>query len=240
MAQTARARIGLVTPTSPSGRHFESFNKLIPGDVQLEIEGLDVLGKSIYDLKELTTPILERILDRVRTRAWDGVMVSAAPVEILNPDLRTQLDSAVPIPATTALSACVAALQALTARRVLLLTPFDAPMNQMIKEFLARAGIAATPIETFRHYTEAIGFAPEKVYRLAQKSLAEATGVQAIYFQGAVLDPLPVIDRMEKDLGVPVVASNPAMLWHVLAKLGRRCQVDGYGRLLAEWRPHPA
>ncbi|MBI2087790.1 MAG: hypothetical protein HYT78_03490 [Deltaproteobacteria bacterium] len=240
MAQTLRAKIGLVTPTSPSGPHFESFGKLIPSDVRLEIEGLDVLGNSIYELKALTTPIVKLILDRAKTRSWDGVMVSAAPVELLNPDLRTQLDAAVPIPATTALSACVAALQAFSAKRILLLTPFDDPMNQMIKDFLARAGIGATPIQTFRHYTEAIGFRPEEVYRLAQKSLAAASGIEAIYFQGAVLDPLPVIDRIEKDLGVPVVASNPAMLWHILSKLGLRYQIRGYGRLLAEWRQPPA
>lgn len=240
MEQTIRARIGLVTPTSSSSRHFENFHKLIPPDVRLDIEGLSALGKSIYELKALTNPIVERILDRVKTRAWSGAMVSGAPVELLNPDLRAQMDSTVPIPATTALGACVAALKAFSAERILLLTPFDAPMNRMIKDYLAEAGIAATPVEAFQHYSEAIGFGPEKVYALARDSLAAASGIQAIYFQGAVLDPLPVIDRIEKDLGVPVVASNPAMLWCILAKLGLRYQIRGCGRLLAEWRRLPA
>lgn len=239
MTQTVRARIGLVAPTS-SGRHFEMFKKLIPGDVELEIEGLNVLGKSIYELKELTTRIVKLILDRVKTSSWDGTIVSAAPVELLNPDLRTQLDSALPIPATTALTACVAALRAFSAKHVLLLTPFDDPMNQMIRDFLARAGITATSTQAFRHYTEAIGFGVEEVYALAEKSLAAASGIEAIYFQGAVLDPVPVIDRIEKDLGIPVVASNPAMLWHILTKLGLRYEILGYGQLLAQWRQLPA
>jgi maleate cis-trans isomerase len=57
----------------------------------------------------------------------------------------------------------------------------------------------------------------------------------ALYFQGAVLDPLPIVDGFERDIGKPVVASNPAMLWYILSKLGRTYHIDGYGRLLREW-----
>ena len=52
---------------------------------------------------------------------------------------------------------------------------------------------------------------------------------------GAVLDPLAIIGDMERELGVPVIASNPAMLWSILSKLGRSYRIEGSGRLLAEW-----
>jgi maleate isomerase len=61
----------------------------------------------------------------------------------------------------------------------------------------------------------------------------------AIYFQGALLDPLPVLDRLEAELKVPIVASNPAMLWFVLSKLGLSYRIAGYGQLLSSWRSLP-
>jgi maleate cis-trans isomerase len=36
-----------------------------------------------------------------------------------------------------------------------------------------------------------------------------------------------------------VVASNPAMLWYVLSKLGLKYPMSGYGRLLHEWPTLP-
>ena len=57
----------------------------------------------------------------------------------------------------------------------------------------------------------------------------------AIYFQGATMDPLPIIQRLEIELNVPVIASNPAMFWSVLSKLGVTDSVKGYGKLLEGW-----
>ena len=57
----------------------------------------------------------------------------------------------------------------------------------------------------------------------------------AIYFQGAIMDPLPIIQRLEETLSAPVIATNPAMIWHLLSKLEVKDSVKGYGKLLAEW-----
>jgi maleate isomerase len=67
------------------------------------------------------------------------------------------------------------------------------------------------------------------------KAFGAAGDADGIYFQGARLDPLPIIATLEEKLGVPVVASNPAMLWHILSRLGVKCSVSGYGKLLEKW-----
>jgi maleate cis-trans isomerase len=36
------------------------------------------------------------------------------------------------------------------------------------------------------------------------------------------------------------IASNPAMLWYVLSKLGFSYPMSGFGRLLREWPKPPA
>ena len=79
---------------------------------------------------------------------------------------------------------------------------------------------------------------PDQVFQLARQSLDPTDPVDAVYFQGAVLDPIKVLQRIETELGTTTVASNPAMLWYMLSRLGLPHPVAGYGRLLREW-PRP-
>ncbi|MBI3061054.1 MAG: hypothetical protein HYY83_03630, partial [Deltaproteobacteria bacterium] len=56
--------------------------------------------------------------------------------------------------------------------------------------------------------------------------------------QGAVLDPIKVLEKIEAELDMTVIASNPAMLWYILSRLKLAYPMTGYGRLLREW-PEP-
>ena len=76
---------------------------------------------------------------------------------------------------------------------------------------------------------------PDEVFELTKQNLNAVDPVDAVYFQGAVLDPIKVLERIETYLGMTVVASNPAMLWYVLSKLGMSYPMSGYGRLMKEW-----
>jgi maleate cis-trans isomerase len=118
---------------------------------------------------------------------------------------------------TTALNASVAALKAYSAKRVLLLTPFDDRLNGMIRDYLAGAGVTAQAPRPFDKLGDAIRLTPNEVFSLTESTLAEAGKVDAIYFQGAVLDPLKVLEKIEEKLATTVIASNPAMLWPRLA-----------------------
>jgi maleate cis-trans isomerase len=75
---------------------------------------------------------------------------------------------------------------------------------------------------------------------MTRAALAEFPNVDAIYFQGALLDPLPILEKMETELKLPIVASNPAMLWLILSKLDRKYRIAGYGKLLGSWPKLPA
>ena len=81
---------------------------------------------------------------------------------------------------------------------------------------------------------------PDAIFELAKTRLNPADPVDAIYFQGAVLDPIQVLEKIETDLGTTVIASNPAMLWCVLSKLALFYPMAGYGRLMREWPALPA
>jgi len=217
------------------------FHTLIPPDVRFDAEGLGVLDESTddfdlrYDLHGDFGPLLAKTNRLISERGWDGVIMAAAPLEVMNPGLGDRLNDGVLVPVTTALNACTSALAAFGASRVLLMTPFTERMNARIRDHLAERGIQAKTFGEFGKHTEAMTLEPEQVRERALAALDQAGEVDALYFQGAVLDPLRVISTLEQEAEIPVIASNPAMLWFILSRLGRQYHVDGYGKLLQQW-----
>ncbi len=229
-------KIGFVTPISSSSPHFEPFKAFIPREVEMEFEGLGIVRGSLESLAGTGDMVVETSARLARERGWRGVIVSGAPVEVLNPGLLGRLKEALDVPVTTALESCAEALKALSTPRVLLLTPFVEVMNKRIRDYLTDCAIdAVSPADTFDDYRDAMTVEPEDVYTLTEKALKGTPDVQAIYFQGAVLDPLKVLERIEQSLARPVVASNPAMLWFMLSRVGFSCSISGYGKLLRDW-----
>ena len=236
MTAPAQVKIGFVTPISSSSPHFEPFRALVPPEVEMEFDGLGIVRGSLESLRGVGDRVVETSARLARERGWQGVIVSGAPVEVFNPGLLARLKEAVDAPVTTALESCVEAIKALSATRVLLMTPFVESLNELIRDYLAACGVhAVSPADTFDDYRDAVGVPPEDVRALTAKAFEANPEVEAIYFQGAVLDPLAVLDRLESDLARPVVASNPAMLWFMLSKVGFRCSIPGYGKLLRDW-----
>lgn len=235
MAEMVKARIGFVSGGKSSMPHYNSFLPIVPKDVAIDFQGMDLYGASLYEIADKKEFIVGRVKELASANHWNGVIVTAAPTEVLNPGLHDALRAALTIPFTTALHACVAALRAYSAGKVLLLTPFDARMNSLIVQHLAQAGVTALAPQSFDQLDVPKRMTPEEVFDLTKKHLQSAGPVDAIYFQGAVLDPVKCLEGIESELKKTVVASNPAMIWYILSKLQLRYPVTGYGRLLREW-----
>lgn len=227
--------IGFISPGPATWPHYDSFTALIPEYVKFDFQGLGLYGKSLYEITGKKAEIVARISESALAKHWHAVIVIGAPTEVMNPGLLADLKAALRIPVTTALSASVAALRTYQAKRLLLLTPFESRLNQMIEDYLRGAGFEVVAPRSFADIGQAGQLGPEAVYDLTKEALQEAGNVDAIYFQGAVLDPLKVLEKIESDLKTTAIASNPAMLWDILSQLGRRAAISGYGRLLAEW-----
>ena len=235
MAEKIKARIGFVSGGAGSMPHYNSFLPIVPKEIEIDFQGLELYGKSLYEIADKKATIVRRVQEFAANRAWQGVIVTAAPTEVLNPGLFQALEAALSVPFTTALHACVTALRVYAAPRVLLLTPFDARLNELIVEHLRHAGVTALAPHAFEELAVPKRMPPDEVFDLTKKNLAAVGKVDAIYFQGAVLDPIKVLDKIETELSTTVIASNPAMFWYVSSRLGMKFPTSGYGRLLREW-----
>jgi hypothetical protein len=235
MSEPIKATIGFVSGGAGSMPHYNSFLPMIPDSVKVDFVGLELYSESLYQIADKKQTIVNRLQELIAQRHWDGLILTAAPTEVLNPGLFEALKATLAVPFTTALHACVTALRVCSARRVLLLTPFDQRLNQLIREYLDQRGVDAVAPHPFEDLAVPKRMDPDEVFELTKKSLRATDPVDAIYFQGAVLDPIKALEKIERELGMMVIASNPAMLWYVLSKLGLSYPMSGYGRLMREW-----
>ena len=232
-------KIGFLKPGA-GNTHYDEFLAMVPEGIDLEMVELGVLRTALTDFAGHIDTIVDRVVERTREYGWQGVIVPGAPVEVQNPGLRARLSEALDVPFTTALGAGENALRAFGASRILLLTPFDSYMNSLVVPHLTAAGFDVQLADLgFNSEQEAVGLDGSVVFDMARGAVQTADGVQALYFQGAVLNPLPVIDEMEAEFGLPVVSSNPAMLWSVASQLGGSFSIEDKGRLVREWLPLP-
>jgi Arylmalonate decarboxylase len=240
MPEKIKATIGFVSGGSSSMPHYSSFLPLVPSEIKMDFVGLELYGSSLYEIADKKETIVQKVREFVANRRWEGVILTAAPTEVLNPGLFDALQAALAVPFTTALHACVAALRVHSAKRVLLLTPFDERLNVLICQHLNQCGVSAVAPHPFSELGVPKRMTPDEVFELTKQSLNAMDPVDAIYFQGAVLDPIKVLEKIETQLGMTVIASNPAMLWYVLSKLGFAYPVSGYGKLLRQWPKLPS
>lgn len=240
ISDTQHARIGWLGPSVPSSSHIKKFLNLVPANVDVLYEQLVLHDGVLNDVQGKLDLIVSRAVQFAENQKLDGLIFPGAPREVLNPSLFKAFSETLKIPVATALRSSAAALKTVSARRILLLTPFDASLNQLIRDFLSQFDIVATsPSEILRHYTDAVKMTSDDVIAYARRAIAEQAQVDAIYFQGAVLDPMDCLEQMERELKLPVVASNPAMNWYMLSKLGLKHPRSGYGKLLSSWPALP-
>jgi maleate cis-trans isomerase len=205
---------------------------MLPPEVSLTNEGLGLLQNSYDDLAGKTDEISARAVAFVHRNKVQGLIVTGGFVTLFNPGLEAKVAEAVRIPVTSAVSSVVAALAALSSKRVLLVTPFTPDMNAVIAKHLNSLGFVVFTGPSFdkdRKPGAGVKISPAELLRRQNAS------AEAIYFQGATLDPLPIIQKLEDAVAVPVIASNPAMFWNILSKLDAKFSIKGYGKLLSSW-----
>jgi maleate cis-trans isomerase len=241
MPESTPIRIGFLGSSAPSSPHHDSFRAFIPGDIDFAFVQEAGEKTSLYDARGKVQALIAQTSALIEERGWQGVIISGAPKEALNPGMWEQVSAALKVPISLALRSSVAALKAFGARRILLMTPVDDQLKKLYQDYLACFGLESVfPQQTLRAHTDAVKLTSADVEAMTRTALAQFPDVDAIYFQGALLDPLPILDKMEADFQLPIIASNPAMLWLILSKLKKQYQIAGYGKLLASWPQLPA
>ena len=77
---------------------------------------------------------------------------------------------------------------------------------------------------------------PEAAYELGRR--ADRPNADAVIMPGGNWPSMSIVDRLERELGKPVLANNAVSLWAGLRLLNRSDRITGYGRLLRDHLVH--
>lgn len=135
--------------------------------------------------------------------------------------------------ATTTASATMAALRALDAHRIVLVSPYVRETHEHELEFLDEAGfeIVAERNLALAGSDAYCGMAPKLwIDTMAEMKNASA---DAYFVSCANIRAIEVLEEMEAMLDRPVLTSNQVVIWHALRLAGIDDPVPGLGRLSA-------
>ncbi|WP_306355789.1 MULTISPECIES: arylmalonate decarboxylase [unclassified Nocardia] len=157
---------------------------------------------------------------------WGGVAGNAA--------FEQRLRDRTGLPVTTGASSCRAALHELGCRRIAVFSPYQPIADREVGRFFTEAGFDVAAITGLR-CPSAMAIARVGDDRLREVVTAlDGPDVQAIVQVGTNLSFVALADRLEAELGKPVIAINAATLWYALRDHGFADRIEGAGALLRE------
>jgi maleate cis-trans isomerase len=138
-------------------------------------------------------------------------------------------------PGTTTTTSAIRAMRAMGVSKIALCSPYKA-RNEKLIAFLEAAGLTVVGSYGMTEELTRIHRLPgETAYRVGREAFRAAPGAEALYMAGGRLRAMDVIEELEEDLKVPVIASTPAVVWEILSHFGTTTPRDGFGRLLREF-----
>lgn len=135
-------------------------------------------------------------------------------------------------PALLAAQAVRAALHHLGVTRLALGTPYPESISRQGRAYWEAAGFQIVGYHQLADVTDIYAETEERAAELARQ--ADTPEAQAVLLSGTGLPTVGVLERLERELGKPVISSNQACLWRALRLAGVAEPVTGFGGLLRE------
>lgn len=141
----------------------------------------------------------------------------------------------------TPIGAARAAMVALGARSVAVLTPYTDDVNARIHDHLVDHGITVTAFGSFHDDNDnSVARIDAASIAAAARDLAMAPGTEAVFISCTSIRFAAHIPDLEAELGLPVVTSNTGLAWSILRQAGIDTPEPARGRLYALPYPGPA
>ena len=230
-----RLRIGMLLPSSNRVAEPE-IPAMLPAGVSLHTARLKLAGSKRDELLAMTEKVEEGASLLVDADV-DLIAFHCTAVSTFDPTmekgLKQRIEATTGKPATTTAEALVAAFRALGARRIVLVSPYTADINQREVAFFAHHQISVVR-ETGLALDSGAGFAgvePGEWYRLTMAN--RHPDADAYFVSCTTIRSTPVISALERDLGKPVVTSNQALAWHALRTGHVHDHVPDFGALFS-------
>ena len=234
-------RFGLLTPSSNTVQEPE-FSAALPPSVSLHTGR--VAYRDITPQEQMRCVLELESESRKLGDAEVDVIVFAATAPTLangmgyDRELIKRMEDASGRPATTAATAFVDALTRLAAKKIAIAAPWSKTMDKPMVAFMQASGFEVVNSEV-AGYVASIELGrtgPQAAYALGRR--ADRPDADAIIMPGGNWPAMSMVEKLERELGKPVLANNAVSLWAGLRLLKRSDSIGGYGRLLRDHLSH--
>jgi maleate isomerase len=230
------ARVGLIIPSSNRMVEQEMVHAF-PDGVQAHITRLRMTGPNrmghdqlIPRVEEATRALADAKCDVVAFHCTANSMEEGAGGEAR---ILAAVEGSGARHATTTATAIRRALDALGARRIVLVTPYSQAVTDHEADFLNAAGYDVIYAKGYALAgSDSYCATPPEVWR--ERALAAARPDADVYFLScANISVFSIIEDLERELGRPVITSNQSVVWDALTRLGWSDRRGCPGRLFA-------
>ena len=231
-----RARIGYITPSVFELNAYD-FYRIVPDGVGLVGVACMVEGWKEEAYKKALAQV-ESCAQELSRRFCDFVIHGGAPLVLsqgkgFETGFIEKLQAITRVPCTTSVVAAMDAFRDLSATRLAVVNPYPADLNEKLVGYLKDWGFEVTSLVSLdTGFTECSIASVADIYRAAKRAVREARDPQAIYIPCTNFPVVDVIEEIETDLGLPVIANMTSQLYVAFKAIGRKEKIDGHGRLM--------
>ncbi|MDI4655337.1 maleate cis-trans isomerase family protein [Xanthobacter autotrophicus] len=230
-----RLRLGMLLPSSNPVAEPE-LTRVLPAGVSLLTTRLKLAGSTQEDLLGMTAGV-EQATALLADAGVDQLVFNCTAVSTFDPAmgeaLRKRMETVAGRPATSTADAIVAAFETLGRRRIALITPYvDAVVEREVAflehyglEVVCRVGLGLAEGKAMS------AVEPGEWYRRTMDKAG--CGADLYFLSCTAIRVFDIINALERDLGVPVLTSNQAMIWSCLRQAGLKDRIPELGTLLS-------
>lgn len=230
-----KARLGYLSPSV-----FEipsDWSEILPAGFTLVATGLNVEAHTPEQFDKaidaLESALSVFVAEEVDALLLAGITLGTRRGYAGEKEVISGLTKRLGIPITSALSSNADALKHLGAKKIVIATAYKDEINEKVRRYFEEAGFQVCGIRGLNvgRPVDQVKLPEDASYNVARTVFREHSDADAILIHGRWRS-LNHAERLEKEIGRPVVSSVAASLWWVLKALGMKLPIQGYGQLL--------
>jgi maleate isomerase len=229
-----RLRIGMMVP-SVNFVADPQIQAMLPAGVQLHTTRMKLVGTGAEEMQAMIRDV-DRCAELLADAEPQRILFHCTAASTITVDMGRKLCARITeltgIPATDTAEAVVAALAALGARKIVLVSPYPQHVNDHEVEYFGHFGITVLR-EHGLQLTSGRAFAdvtPDDWRRIVLEHRHDEA--DAYFISCAQVRAAEVIEPLERELQRPVITSNTAVAWRCLRQSGVDDKVAGFGKLM--------